>query len=228
MYVVNRLPKSKRRLRSALFALLFVGILGAAGAAAMQYFEAETTISKTPEAKVTKVLGSETKVRNFAAGVITIDLPQDWEQFTPADTKPGSYSWRNTAGNKGVRVITAYVDGNIPKDLAVNRVLAVQGEEDRIILRGSVSDNCTNFVASGRMPHSGSGKEPARWDGVQFTCDTANYVRNVVGISSPEGPNMVKLTGKSGAHQVFLTYNDAGATPDHSIFTSAIESLRVR
>lgn len=229
MYIMNRRPHPKRRLQSAVLAVLVVGVLVSSGVAARQYLDTDTKISPTPAPVVSKVLGAKSKTRTYTAGpdnLVSIDLPQDWEKFTPDSAPPGSYSWRNTAGNKGVRTITLYLDA-IPQDFAVNRVLAVEGAENRIVTLGSVSDNCVNFSGQGRQT-AGTGKSPARWEGVRFTCDTGNYVRNVVGISSAATPSAVKLTGVSGTHQLFITYTDSDATPNHAIFTAAVESLRVK
>jgi hypothetical protein len=222
---MNRAPKPKRRLHTAGLAMMFVGTLIGVAFAAQQYMETDTSISATPGPRVTKVLGVQDKTKEFAVGNVSLRLPNDWEVFKAPDVPAGATSWRNTVGNKGVRVITLYVD-NIPAGLAVNRVLAVQGAEDRMLPMSSVSENCTNFVDGGRG--AGSGQAPARWDGVRFICDTGNFVRNVVGTSSPDGVNTVRLTGKTGgSHQLFLTYTDADATPNHQIFTAAVESLRM-
>lgn len=227
MYIMNRAPKPKRRLHTAGLALMFVGALLGMAFAAQQYMETETAISATPEARVTKVLGTQDKTKEFTAGLVNLRLPNDWEAFKAPDVPAGAYSWRNTAANKGVRVITVYID-SLPRELPVNRVLAVQSSEDRIIAMGSVSENCTNFIDGGRNA-SGNGRAPARWDSVRFTCDTANYVRNVVGTSSADGVNMVSLTGKrSGSHKLFMTYTDADATPNFPLFSAAVESVRLQ
>lgn len=226
---MNRRHYPKRRARSAIVAVLVVGALIGSGVSAWQYMDTDTKIGPTPAPVVSKVLGAKSKTRTYTTGpgdLVNIDLPQDWEKFTPASALAGSYNWRNTAGNKGVRTITLYVDA-IPQDFAVNRVLAVEGVENRIITLGGVSENCVNFSGQGRDT-TGSGKAPARWEGVRFTCDTGNYVRNVVGISSAATPGAVKLTGTSGAHQLFVTYTDSDATPNHSIFTAAVESMRLK
>lgn len=225
---MNRGPKPKRRLQAAFLSLLMVGVIGGTVVGAREYFQADTTISATPKATVTKVLGAETNLKNFEAGPITLSLPKDWEEFVAPDTANATRSWRNTLKNKGVQVVTAYVDSLPPTPKALNRVLAVESAGDRIQQLGSVSDNCTDFVDGGRQPSVGTGKVSARWNGVQFVCDNANYLLNVVGIASKDSVNGVTLVGPSGSHKVFLTFTDANVSPKNDILMSAVESLRVR
>jgi hypothetical protein len=207
--------------------LLSVGLLVGSIIGARQYFTAETQISATPAPVVTKVLGAQTSLKTFNTGVIRIDLPKDWEAFRAPDVPPAANSWHNTFKNRGVQVITAYVD-TIPDQFATNRVLVVEAAGDHIQQLGGVSENCADFVEGGRSPSLGNGKAPARWNGIQFVCDNANFNRDVVGISSAGAVNGVTLTGLSGPHRVFLTFTDASASPNHTVFTDAIDSLRVQ
>lgn len=227
MYILNRQSYRKRRRLAVLAAVLLVAGLGGAGWVGLQYIKPETTIGPTPEAKVTRVLGTEKASKQFQAGPANLSLPDDWEAFEPTDLPAGAYSWRNTKGNKGVRVISLYID-NIPRQLAVNRVLVVQSSGNQMVTVGGVSDNCSEFNSQGRTPDKGTGQTPARWQNVAFLCDSANYSRNVVGTGSTDGVNSVRLDGAGGSHEVFLMYNDADATPRFDIFTAAVESLRLR
>lgn len=226
MYVMNRGPRPKHRLQTTVASLLTVGLLVGGVIGARQYFTAETKIGPTPAATVTKVLAAESKTKAFNAGVLSISLPQDWEAFKAPDVAPSAYSWRNTVKNKGVEIITAYID-MVPVEFAMNRMLPVEAADDHIQQLGGVSDNCADFVEGGRNPVNGKGKVAARWSGIQFLCDNANFNRDVVGIASVGDVNGVTLTGPSGKHHIFVTYTDANATPDHSIFTNAIETLQI-
>lgn len=228
MYIMNRRIGGGHRAHIVMVGLLIVGGIAGSAFAAKQYLQADTQISPPPPPVVSKVLGAANETREFNAGPVTLQLPKDWEQFTPQDAQAGSHSWRNTKGNKGVRVLTIYIDV-VPRTPVYNRILAVDPAGDRMIPLGSVSDNCTNFAESGRVQNGagGNGQAAARWEGVQFTCDTAMYSRNVVGISSTEAPGLVRLAGSNGPHQLAVIYNDADATPNHNLFVSAVESIRL-
>lgn len=225
---MNRGPKPKRLLQKAAFLTLVLTVLGGSGVVAQQYLQAETNIGPAPPAVVTKVLAAETSVKNFDAGPVSLALPKDWEAFKEAGVPDTAYSWRNTAKNKGVQVMTAYVDAMPTAPIAFNRVLVVEAAEDRMQVAGSVSDNCVDFVENGRTPGTGTGKVTARWNGVQFLCDSANFSRDVVGIASTESINGITLHGQSGAHHVFLTFSDASISPKNEIFAAAVDSLHVR
>jgi hypothetical protein len=113
----------------------------------------------------------------------------------------------------------------IPTNIGVNRVLPVQGEGSRVIPT-TVSDTCADFTGD-KVP--GNQNTPAKWGGIDFLCDLANYERDVVGTSSSDGVNTVKVTGATtGTHQIFFTYTDNGATPDFTIFVNAVTSFRMK
>lgn len=227
MYVMHRGPEPKRRIQAIALVIVFFGMLGGLGYGATRILEAESTLSPTPPPKVSKVLGSKTKTRTFTAGQLSINLPQDWEEYPDPEAPKGSVSWRNTAGNKGLRVIRLFTAG-LPADYAVNHVLVVDPGEGRVLVTGGVSDNCTNFSSKGRDT-AGDGRETARWNGVPFSCDTARFARNVVGLSSNATQDGVAVVGAGGTkHSFSMTYNDADATPDFSIFTAAVDSIRVQ
>lgn len=230
MYIMNRTKHRKYRKSTTALGVMLVVALGAAVWSAGQYLDPETFISPTPKAKVTRVLGVEESGKEFVAGPVSLRLPKDWEAFTvkqTSQTPSPTYSWRNTEGNVGVRVIHLYLD-TIPRQLAVNRLLVVQPEANGLVAVGGVSDNCSEFNSAGRTASTGSSTTPARWQNVAFTCDSANYLRNVVGTGSAQGVNSVRLGGSSGQHELFMTYNDADATPKFEIFTAAVESIRLR
>lgn len=220
MYIMNRHHQRRgRKTVGFTVALLAVGLTAAVWAA-IPYLKPQTTLGPTPDAKITKVLGAEKATKQFQAGPVSLSLPDDWEAFTASDGAVRAHSWRNTKNNKGMRVISLYVD-NVPRDMAVNRLLVVQPNGSRLVTVSGVSDNCSEFNSEGRTATSGDGRTPARWQNVSFICDSANYLRNVV------ATNSVSVTGASGTHELLLTYNDADATPRFDIFTSAVESVQL-
>jgi hypothetical protein len=151
-------------------------------------------------------------------------LPSDWKFISHQTSVYDIYTWHNTKTDPGVEQLQVYFD-TIPPSLGVNRVLPVQANADELTPT-TVSDTCANFTGN-KVP--GSAKTPAKWDGINFLCDLANYERDVVGTSSSAGINTVTLTGPAtGAHKLFFTYTDNGATPDFTIFTNAIQSFRLK
>ncbi|HEY1835416.1 MAG TPA: hypothetical protein VGG13_01190 [Candidatus Saccharimonadales bacterium] len=207
--------------------LLFVLIVLIAGGifAAKHYFTSDTVISSPPPAVVSRVTATYGSTKRFNEGIFTISLPADWVFVSHQTAASNIYTWHNTAGgDPGVEQLQIYVD-TIPANLGVNRVLPVQGNGNRVIPT-EVSDNCADFTGD-KVP--GLPATPAKWDNINFLCDLANYERDVVGTSSSDGINVVKLTGvTTGRHNLFFAYTDNGSTPDFTIFTNAIQSFRLK
>lgn len=229
MYILHR----RRQRPHVITAVVILIVLAGAGTMfGKDYFAAETTIGPTPAAVVSTVRDSRSAVKKINDPLYTFEIPQDWEAFQPAEqttTAPTSKSWRNTKGNKGVRVITLYLD-SVPVNFAVNRAVALRPEGSHLTVSGDVSDNCVAFTGSDKVAQgSAAGKAPAKWQGVDFICDTGNYLRNVVGSGSAGAINSTKLSGPSaGAHSVFLTYTDSNASPSFGIFTDMLQSFELK
>lgn len=205
--------------------LLLSGLAVGAWIAAKQFLPSDTTISQSKPV-VTEVKGGNLAGKHFDESVFTINLPHDWV-FTGKQTTPYvKYSWHNTAkaDNPGSRMLDVYVD-TLPTQLGVNKVLPVQAAGDRLVPT-TVSDNCADFTGN-KVP--GPPAAPAKWQGINFLCDLANYVRNVTGASSSQGINSVTLTGKlTGQHRFFFTYTDNSSNPEPTIFAGALRSFRVK
>ena len=196
-----------------LIALVLTGI-----AAAKHFLKADTAISQAPKPAVSTVIARGSATKQFDEGIFTLSLPNDWKFTGRARTIYRQYTWENTADNPGVRTLDIYVD-NIPTDLGVNRSLPVEAAGDRLTAT-TVSDNCASFTGD-KVP--GSPVTPAKWMGIDFLCDLANYERNVIGTSSPGAINSVTLTGQTaGTQKLFFTYTDNSAEPDYEIFTNAL------
>lgn len=160
----------------------------------------------------------ETK-RSFRVGI-----PMSWEVAPPPNVPYTVYSWRGT-GADAPRRLDLYID-TIPASLAVNRLLPVTPDGDRLSIAGEVSDNCVRFTAR-TSASAATGAEPAKWSGVSFLCDVSNYERDVVGTGSPAGVNSATVTGSAtGEHKVFFVYTDNSASPDYTIFEDVIKSFQ--
>lgn len=206
--------------------MLILFLLIGTGIWAKSYFKASTTISPPPAPVTSVVTSNQGPTKQFDQGIFSLSLPADWiykgQQRQTAPYAP--YLYENTKTNTGVEQLEIYVD-TIPANLGVNRVLPVQSEGARVVPT-TVSDNCAAFTGN-KVP--GSTSTPAKWDGFDFLCDLGNYERDVVGTSSSDGINTVKLTGPTtGVHQLFFTYTDNGSTPDFNIFTDALSSFRLK
>lgn len=225
-YHIGRKQKSHRT-RNIALAVLVVLLLAGAGVWAKFFFRANTVIDPPPAPVVSQVTSSQGPTKSFDEGPFTLKLPQDWVYIgRQTQTAPyAPYAWHNTKTNPGVEELEIYVD-TIPTTLGVNRVLPVQGNGSHIVPT-TVSDSCTDFTGNNKLP--GAQNTPAKWGGIDFLCDLANYERDVVGTSSSDGVNVVKVTGAtSGTHQIFFMYTDNGSTPNFQIFENAVSSFTLK
>jgi hypothetical protein len=163
--------------------------------------------------------------QRIAKSFFTFDLPAHWVAAQPPAVAYTVYSWQGAAGTEeSPRRLDVYVD-TIPTTLAVNRLLPVQSNVDRINLVGDVSDNCTTFTAPTEQSRA-AGSAASKWNGVNFLCDVSNYERTVAATGSTENINTVTVTGPTtGAHRVLLLYTDNSGNPDYSIFTAIVRSF---
>ncbi len=110
----------------------------------------------------------------------------------------------------------------------VNRIVPAEASQDSIRLVGDVSDNCVNFTTPSKQSAS-NGTATAKWQGVEFVCDTGNYVRNVAAVGVAGLPAGIKLTGSTtGQHTYIIVYNDANATPNYTIFSDMLQSFKAK
>lgn len=204
-----------------------LGVFGGVGLYMYKLMNVEPAIASAPEAVVTTVANNMSAMKRFDGNGYAISLPDDWESFTVADSIAGASRWHNTAGNKGVQVITVYIDADVQK-LAINRLLPVYVAQNGIIPDGSASEKCINF-ASPDSTQPSTGIVTAKWQKVSFLCDTGNYVRDVVGIGTEDTLNGAVVTDNGGVqHTVFITYADDSVTPDFELFARVVRSFALR
>jgi len=231
MYILNQHPRQKHPWRRALVLLLLVGVVGVGTVVARHMLRDTTTIGPMPKAVVTKVIDKRGAPKHFDQPLFSIDWPADWEVYKPINgiAPLPVISWRNTAENKGVRSADLYIDA-IPSTLAVNRMLPVMSNGDRLTLAGDVSDGCEKFTSGNEQAKSRE-TVPATWQNVHFLCDAGNYVRHVVGIGMPDSKatNSITVTGSAtGKHTIFMTYTDSSASANDGIFEAAVQSLKIK
>ena len=223
MYRLGEVKHSHRKLYIFLagFVVLAVGVI----ILAVRFLRPETDLGKTPARVTTKISYQTAQTKAFTEPLFSINLPTDWQPVQPTNMPPQpSYTWHGTSKENSARQLNVFVDKDVGT-LAVNRELSVQANGMAVTVLGDVSDNCTTFTGNATSTH---GSTPAKWQGIDFLCDSGNYERDVVGIASPDGLNTVILTGSSGNHHLFFTYVDNSASPDYSIFTNALRSLKLK
>ena len=185
---------------------------------------ANMAIGPTPPATTTSV-ASGVATKTLDEPLFTIALPTDW-QLAASMSSPSMYRFVATAKPDNARWLDVYVD-SVPNNFAMNRMLPVQANGTGITVIGTVSDNCVNFTGPGVTV--GSGTAPAKWEGITFTCDTGNYIRDVVGIGTGTADNSVALTSTDkGTHKFYFVYTDNDASADYTLFTSALKTFQLK
>lgn len=214
----------KRRRRHELYiggALLLIGAIYLG----LRLLPSDTQISKPPKAVVTSVATNPSKLKHFEETNFSFNLPSDWIADGHVTTPFNEYTWQNNnpADGKATRALNIYLD-TIPP-LAVNRFLGVQANGNRLIVLNTVSDNCTSFTRPSKSDPNAAAIH-GKWNGLDFTCDLGNYIRDVVGTGSTDGINTISLTGPTtGKHSLFFVYTDNTPQPNYNIFTTALSSF---
>jgi hypothetical protein len=205
---------------------IFAVIIVAGIIFAKQFLSSDTKIDNSAPAAVTAVTYEQTKLQQVDVPHFTMSIPATWKVSTiNAEEPKPTYIWQGTTGEDKNRWISVFVDKPLTA-FAVNRALHIQSNGATITVIGSTSDNCTSFTGPANTQ---TGKTPAKWETIDFLCDSGNYQRDVVGIVSPDGLNNVDITGTAkGTHRYFFTFTDNTNQPDYSIFTSALRSLKAK
>lgn len=193
---------------------------------ARHFLSPDTQLSGTPVPKITNVTYDQTKLQTIDEPDFSMSIPATWKlNTTTMDVPKPMYVWQGTVGEDRTRWISVFVDASLAS-FAVNRALHIQANGAAINVIGSTSDNCTSFTGA---VSSQTGKSPAKWETIDFLCDSGNYERDVVGIVSSDGMNNVNLDGPTkGIHHYFFTYTDNSNQPDYTIFTGALKTFKAK
>ncbi len=189
-----------------------------------------------PKTKISAGVSSTTVVQGAPKGkewhqdIFTITLPRDWKFVRKQQDIYTIYHFTApSTGKSGQRLLDVYVDSH-PDNFAVNRMLPVAPAEGGKMYASTrdVSDNCTVYTIGATTTRT-TVAQLAKWQNIEFLCDMANTLRNVVGIGSVGGGiNNVNLTSLStGKHRFFLTYTENNDKPDYGVFVDALNSFRV-
>lgn len=179
-----------------------------------------------PAAVVHEFAAPETADRLFDEKNFSIKLPMDWRLVVHSDEALyNKYSFQATGKNQDNRWLEVYVD-RVPAGGSANRMLPVIVSDNRIVIASSVSENCTTFTGQKTVQPSNISTLPAKWQGVSFDCDIANYARNVVGVGSPENGRNLPLVGATGQkHIYYFVYIDHNSNPDYQILERALSNF---
>jgi hypothetical protein len=219
-YHVDKSTSSRRRRIIRFLVVLGAVVLVVGGLSLRSALKPNTVIH---DASATTTHISLLPTQSFHLQTFQINLPQDWKQITPPTTQ-AAYSWRGATKDTAARSLDVYVD-QIPANFAVNRMLPLTANGSGVQATGGVSNNCSTFtLASTTDPRTGIA--PSKWDGIDFLCDMANFVRDVVGTSSAEGVNTLSVAGPSGVHRYFFVYTDHSGEPEYDTLTAAIQSFQ--
>lgn len=161
--------------------------------------------------------------QDFTTNEFTITLPEQWELL--GKDKPyyneEYYLFQSKVVNKEGRFLKVYIN-LIPENLAVNRMLPIVAQNNRIVA-GDMSGDCKNFKDA---PEVSSGQKwLTEWKDVPFYCALAG-VTNQVGTGTSQIGYPTTVNGdKSGSNKYFFMYTDQTAKPDYSILKNAVNSF---
>lgn len=156
----------------------------------------------------------------------TFELPVGWRQTSVVSSPTqNSITWQSFVKNATNRYFTIYTDP-IPTKYAVNLELPVEAQGATLNF-GSLSDNCANFTNTGGP----TPLEPvlAKWQDVDFYCNSPDFADNQVGTGSIGAINSVTLVGSlSGVRHYFFLYIDRNSSPDYSILYTMLNSFQAK
>jgi hypothetical protein len=156
----------------------------------------------------------------------TFNIPNTWKMIkSVSNPVQNSITWESFEKDATNRYFTVYTDP-IPPTYPVNLELPVEAHGSTLSF-GSLSDNCADFTNTTGV----KSLVPvlAKWQDVNFWCNSPNYVDNQVGTGSVGAVNSVALTGPdSGTHHYFFLYIDRNTSPDYSILYSILNSFQAK
>lgn len=219
-------PKKRYKL---LRFLIITGVIVAVGIAIWLYLKRPHINVNDSGFKLSPTAFDEPATKRISEPLYLFDILADWKEIDRRNVPYHVVTWKGTTKDSAARTLEVYVDA-LPVNLEINRVLPVNGQEDRLAVF-QASENCVLFSPeTAKLTPEQATKQPVRavtFQKVNFNCDVPNSLRNVVGTGSEEGHNTVSLTGiKGGKHKYFLVYTDHSAHPDEKFFPDVLRSFR--
>lgn len=161
--------------------------------------------------------------QDFTTSEFTITLPEGWELI--GKDKPyyneEYYLFKSKVANKEGRYLKVYMN-LIPENIAVNRILPIVAQNNRISV-GDMSGDCKNFKDASGV--SSDQKWLTQWQDVPFYCALAGPTNQVGTGTKQIGYPTVVNGDKSGTNNYFFVYTDQTAKPDYRILKNAVASF---
>ncbi len=225
MYRVDRrIHRHKRARRRLLIAIALLVVVGSIYGLVHLRISPKQQVRNSPP--VSKAYNAESSKKiTVSKQYFTLQLPAGWQEIGVANASVvARYSFRSAAGQ--ARLMDLYIDGQ-PNNLGLNKAIVVNGSGDGVI-HDVVSDNCTTYT-DGSKKNPQTGLAPAKWQGIDFSCDMANFARALVGTISKDGLNHFNGTGPvHGTHQYLILYTDNNISPDYTVLYDILSSLRFK
>lgn len=225
MYQLDKRTHHHRLLRNGLVII----VLAAVGFFGYRLMHATTpphgTIHNAPPLSTAYDTGSSATM-HVDKPLFTMNLPKGWKQVAVSTSGLNlpTYEFKSPAAQ--AQDLAVYIDAT-PTTLAVNRVVVVTPQGAGMSYE-TVSDNCSNFT-NPTATETARGIAQGKWQGTAFLCDIGNFERDVVGLASTSGTNIVTLTGPTvGQHQVFMAYTDNNVNPDFGTLYSILTSFKLK
>ncbi len=183
------------------------------------------------QSTVQQLQSESAQTQTVSESFFTFQLPSDWKETGRKKTATeNSITWQATKKNEENRYLTLYID-TIPANKPINRLMPVKAEGNGLMV-GDVSEKCETFTVGGTQNAQDAQKlkpAPAKLRDVNFICNLPGIVDNEIGSGSPEGINVVSVTGEtSGTHKYFFLYTDRNIQPNYGIFVNVLESFKAK
>lgn len=230
MYRLGR--RSKKHRKKYVWILILFILLTVVGIAAfflLRLVAQDVPEPTTPQAITRQYAPPESEnTKEFEQDPFLVTLPSDW-RFVGHNTEPHNiYKFQASKKNADNRWLEVYID-QVPNK-ALNRLMPIMVEDNKITVVGSVSENCTAFTGTQQAnQQNATGILPAKWQGIEFLCDIGNNTRNLVGTGTIGTNTNIKLATPAGAQRTIqFVYIDHNIRPDYQIFEDALASFSLK
>lgn len=231
VYRINELdktanPSNRKRRKLKWFIILLILIALGIGIYIFLHSLKPKTAIKNAKPVITNIESTD-KLKEYNEPDFVVKIPESWQPVSRLSPAYNSYTWQVSESGTAGQQLTIYED-SIPRNYALNRVVIVHAEGLSLASDSTASDNCIQYTISG-APQYGEFGNLAKWQGVEFICDSRNDLRDVIGTSSTDGVNIVRVTGSTGTHSYLFTLdNQDNSSPDYNTLYTAIQTFQAK